>query len=48
MADGTEHTEHTIPMIREQIIRGSSLMPPAGLSLSDEQLYDLVAYLLTL
>lgn len=48
MADGTEHTEHTVPMIREQIVKGSSAMPPAGSSLSDEELDDLIAYLQTL
>ncbi|MBI3941019.1 MAG: cytochrome c [Acidobacteria bacterium] len=48
MADGTEHTQHTVPMIREQILKGSSAMPPAGSALSEGKLDDLIAYLQTL
>lgn len=48
LADGTEHTQHTVPMIREQIVKGSSAMPPAGSALSEGELDDLIAYLQTL
>lgn len=48
MADGTEHTQHTVPMIRDQIVKGSSAMPAAGASLSSAELADLMAYLQTL
>ena len=48
MADGTEHTRHTVPLIRDQIVQGSSAMPPAGASLSSVELDDLIAYLQTL
>ena len=48
MADGTEHAKHTVPMIREQIVNGSSVMPAAGSALSNKELDDLIAYLQTL
>jgi cytochrome c len=48
MADGTEHKEHTDEIIRNQIVKGSSAMPPIGAALSEQELNDLMAYLHTL
>ena len=48
LADGTEHKEHTVAIIRDQIVKGSSTMPPAGAALSEEEITNLIAYLQTL
>ena len=48
LADGTEHKQHTVPLIRDQIVKGSSAMPPVGSALSAAELDDLIAYLQTL
>ena len=44
---GKEHV-HNIATIRQQIKKGSGLMPPMGTLLSEEQLDDLQAYLQTI
>jgi mono/diheme cytochrome c family protein len=46
MSDGTEHTEHTVEMIRSQITDGGGSMPPVGVAGPD--LDNLLAYLQTL
>ena len=48
MADGTEHKEHTVELIRDQIVKGSSAMPPIGAGLSEKELNDVIAFLQTL
>jgi mono/diheme cytochrome c family protein len=48
LTDGTEHKTHTDALIREQILKGSSAMPPIGAALSEKELNDLMAYLHTL
>ena len=48
MADGTEHKQHTVEMIRKQVKEGSSAMPPVGASLSDKEMDDLMAFLTSL
>ncbi|MBI3894436.1 MAG: cytochrome c [Acidobacteria bacterium] len=53
MADGREHKDHTPAVLREQIVDGSSIMPPEGMPpmgpmLSGEEIDDVVAYLQTL
>ncbi len=45
---GTEHKQHTVAIIRKQIVEGDSLMPPVGATLSDQEINDLIAYLQTL
>lgn len=47
-ADGSEHAQHTAPMIRRQIVEGSGSMPPMGQAVSGQALDDLIAYLQTL
>ena len=46
LADDTEHEEHRVELIRDQIINGSSMMAPV--TLSYEELENLIAYLKTL
>ena len=48
LADGTEHKEHTVEIIRNQIVKGSSAMPPVGAAFSEEEITNLIAYLQTL
>jgi mono/diheme cytochrome c family protein len=48
LSDGTEHTEHTVEIIRKQIVDGGGAMVGEGSSLSEQQLNDLLAYLQTL
>ena len=48
MSDGTEHKEHTVAIIRKQIVDGGGAMPPVGTSLSEKEVDDLIAYLQTL
>ena len=48
LSDGTEHETHTVELIRDQIVNGSSAMPPLGDSIAEEQMNDLLAYLQTL
>ena len=48
MSDGTEHQEHTVEIIRKQIVEGGGSMAPAGASFSDQEVADLITYLQTL
>ena len=48
MSDGTEHQEHTVEIIRKQMVEGGGAMPPMGESLSSEDVENLLAYLQTL
>ena len=48
LADGTEHREHTVEMIRRLLVEGTSEMRPRGIVLSDREMDDLLAYLQTL
>ena len=48
MSDGTEHKEHTVAIIRQQIMEGGGEMAPMGASFSDTEVADLIAYLQTL
>jgi mono/diheme cytochrome c family protein len=48
MSDGTEHKEHTVEIIRNQIVNGGGSMAPVGASLSSEEIDNLIAYLQTL
>lgn len=48
LSDGTEHTEHTVEIIRKQVVEGGGAMAPMGEILSAEQVTDVVAYLKTL
>jgi mono/diheme cytochrome c family protein len=48
LSDGTEHTEHTVEIIRNQITQGGGAMAPMGDMLSAEDLDNLIAYLQTL
>jgi mono/diheme cytochrome c family protein len=45
--DGSQHAQHTVPMIRTQIVQGGGAMPPVT-GLSEQDLADLLAYLQTL
>ena len=48
MSDGTEHTEHTVAMVRKQIEEGGGGMMPMKDILSQEEIDNLIAYLQTL
>jgi cytochrome c len=48
MSDGTEHKQHTVAMVRKQIVEGGGSMPPVGAALSAKEVDDLMAYLQTL
>ena len=48
LSDGTEHKEHTVEVIRKQIVAGGGAMEPMGASLTDQELSDLLSYLQTL
>lgn len=48
LSDGTEHKEHTVEIIRNQIVNGGGAMAPMGASVSGEDLENLLAYLQTL
>ena len=47
-SDGTEHTEHTVAMVRKQIEEGSGGMMPMNDILSKEEIDNIIAYLQTL
>ena len=47
MSDGTEHKEHTVEIIRQQITEGGGNMPPVA-GVAGEDLDHLIAYLQTL
>lgn len=48
LSDGTEHKEHTVEIIRKQIVEGGGAMDPVGGSFTEQELSDLIAYLHTL
>lgn len=48
LADGTVHKDHGPAVLRKQIVEGGGAMRPIGVSFSDEELDDLIAYLMTL
>jgi mono/diheme cytochrome c family protein len=48
LSDGTEHKEHTVEIIRKQIVEGGGDMAPVGASFSNQEMADLIAYLRTL
>ena len=48
LADGTEHKQHTVAIIRKQVVEGSSAMPPVGAAFTPKELDDLLAYLQSL
>ncbi|HWP85117.1 MAG TPA: cytochrome c [Terriglobia bacterium] len=48
LSDGTEHATHTDEIIRKQIVEGGGAMQPAGGSLTEEEIADLLAYLKTI
>ena len=48
ISDGTEHKQHTVEVIRKQIVQGGGMMPAVGASLSEQEIADLIAYLQTL
>jgi cytochrome c2 len=48
LSDGTVHQQHTVEIIRKQIVEGGGLMEPVGASFSDQEIADLIAYLRTL
>ena len=48
LSDGTEHKEHTVEIIRKQIVEGGGAMMAVGAGLSAQELQDLIAYLQTL
>ena len=48
LSDGTEHKEHTVEIIRRQIVDGGGSMAPVGATLSNQEMVDLIAYLQTL
>ncbi len=47
-SEGTEHTEHTVAMIRKQIEEGGGGMMPMKDILSKEEIDNIIAYLQTL
>lgn len=48
LSDGTEHKGHSPTVLRKQIVEGGGSMPAAGAGLSDNEVDDVIAYLLTL
>lgn len=48
LTDGTEHKDHSAAVLRKQIVDGGGSMPPAGGTISDKEVDDVVAYLMTL
>ena len=48
LSDGTEHKEHTVAIIRKQIVEGGGAMAAVGASFSEEEINNLIAYLQTL
>ncbi len=48
LSDGTEHEEHTVEIIRKQVVEGGGAMEPMGATLTDQELSDLISYLQTL
>jgi mono/diheme cytochrome c family protein len=48
LSDGTEHKDHSPAVLRKQIVEGGGAMPPVGAALSEKEVDDVIAYLLTL
>jgi mono/diheme cytochrome c family protein len=48
LSDGTDVADESTATLRKQIVKGAGVMPPAGATLSDKQVDDLIAYLRTL
>ena len=48
LSDGTEHKEHTVEIIRNQVVNGGGAMAPMGEYVQGKDLDDLLAYLQTL
>ena len=48
LSDGTEHTEHTVDVIKNQVMNGGGGMAPMGEQVKGEDLDNLLAYLQTL
>lgn len=48
LSDGTEHTQHTVDIIKKQIVEGGGAMQPMGGYVSGADLDNLLAYLQTL
>jgi len=48
LSDGTEHKEHTVDIIKNQVVNGGGGMAPMGEQVKDEDLANLLAYLQTL
>jgi mono/diheme cytochrome c family protein len=48
LSDGTEHKEHTVEVIKNQVVNGGGAMAPMGEQVKGEDLDNLLAYLQTL
>lgn len=48
LSDGTEHKNHSAAVLRKQVVEGGGTMPPVGGTLSDKDVDDVIAYVLTL
>lgn len=48
LSDGTEHKEHTVDIIRNQVVNGGGGMTGMGEQVSGEDLENLLAYLQTI
>lgn len=48
LSDGTEHKEHTVDVIKNQVVNGGGGMAPMGEQVKGEDLDNLLAYLQTL
>ena len=48
LSDGTERKDGSPEVLRKQIVEGGGAMPPVGAALSEKEVDDVIAYLLTL
>jgi mono/diheme cytochrome c family protein len=48
LSDGTERKDSSPATLRKQVVEGGGAMPPVGAGLSEKEVDDVVAYLLTL
>jgi mono/diheme cytochrome c family protein len=48
LSDGTEHKDHSAAVLEKQVVEGGGAMPAVGVSFSDKEVHDLIAYLMTL
>jgi mono/diheme cytochrome c family protein len=48
LSDGTEHKDHSPAVLHKQIVQGGGGMPAVGANLSDKEVNDVLAYLMTL